>query len=1195
MFRKINLLLISMFVLLAEGEVFSQGMKSINSTLDADLRHDFYFLGNSGIGDPKQLDEVIGGLYKNAEHSPGTVIFLGNSVPLNNRRLNKHGVNIGIPTGKILNQTKGLFKKGFSVHYLPGVSEWSFGLNGFKHLQQELEQELSSKEIFLPRHGCPIEKRKVNTKVDLLLIDSYWAMMNWDTMPGINSGCEIQSREDFYIEIEDEIVKSQGKTLIVGMHHPLVSLGPNGSPRGFGLNPNSLNDPDYRYFRERVGTIAKQWPNVIFVAAHEQSLQVQFMDQSPMFVSGSASRVTKVRRSNSDEDFALASPGFLRVSVYGNGTVWAEFFAKDNGFAKPVYKQEIQSGYEQQNLTTEIFSDSLVRTSIYAHKPLVDNTINRTMFGSNYMQDYITSIGVRAVNLDTLKGGLKVIRKGGGHQTQSLRLMDKQERQYTLRSLEKNALRFVQHFIYKTHYLSPEYQETYLLRMLQEYWTTANPYGVLTIAELSDALAILHPSPSLYFVPSQPALGKFNEDFGNKLYYFEEHLSDGHGDVEKLGYSDEIISSFKLLKKLKSRNRVTIDKSLYIRNRIFDNLIGDWDRHADQWRWARYRKADGLDYYRPIPRDRDQAYSNFEGIVLRTLTLLAPPLRFMQKYGSEYKHIKWFNDAGDDLDLAVLDAHNLEDWLREARFIKQHLTDTVISRAFDQLPKEVDETRAEKVKLTLKMRIEKVESLAVELYNNLSRNVLITGTKGNDTFAIVRNADGSVFIKGNSKDEKGRQPFWQQTYDPKVTREIWVYGLEGEDLFEISGSGKGNIMVRIIGGNGQDSYKATNKRGLRIYDYLSEPNSIQGSVRRKLSDRYDLNTYHFKKHPRTIGFTSPILAYERDNKLTLGFQYSATYRSLYREPFTSHHKFSARYFSGTSGAALDYSGEFTEVLPKLNFGINAGYSSPNHILNFFGYGNQSINPEEQLGVEYNQVRIRRVHLEPKLIRQGFKNSKLSLSAIYDYYKVERSPRRFISNGTISEELFGGNHFFGAAANYYYENFDSALQPRLGLGYGITVGFTVNPDTKLGYSYLIPELQITNKLDINGRWVLATKLKGQLIGNDHFAFYQAATLGGFEGLRGFRQQRFAGKSAIYQTTDLRIAIGQLNQGILPTAITLYGGFDYGRVGHPKERSNHWHTSSGGGAYINLMGFLTGNIAYFNSIEGGRLVVGLSVPF
>lgn len=1194
MLRKVKFLLIPLFVLIAVGEVLGQGNQIMDPSLEAGIRHDFYFLGNSGIGDPRQLDEVMGGLYNKAEQCPGTVVFLGNSVPFKSK-LKKRSAKVNIPTANILKQAKGLFQKDFNVHYLPGVSEWSFGLKGLRHLQHELEQELSKKDIFLPRNGCPIEKRKVNKKVHLLLIDSYWAMMNWDTMPGINAGCDIQSREDFYIEIEDEIVKSQGKTLIIAMHHPLVSLGPLGNPRGFGLNPSSLNDPDYRYFRERVGTIAQQWPNVIFVAAHEQSLQLQFVDQSPMLVSGSASQITKVRKSKKDEDFALAAPGFIRISVYGNGSVWAEFFAKDNGFTKPIFKQEIQPAPKKRAMISKIFSDSLVRASIYSHKPLSNNTINRALFGANYMGDYITSVGVRAVNLDTLKGGLKVIRKGGGHQTQSLRLKDPQGRQYTLRSLEKSALRFVQHFIYKTHYLSPEYQETYLLRVLQEYWTTANPYGVLTIGELSDALAILHPSPSLYFVPSQPALGKFNEGFGNRLYYFEEHLSDGHGDEEKLGFSDEIISSFKLLEKLHNRNRATIDKSLYIRNRIFDNLIGDWDRHADQWRWARFKKADGLEYYRPIPRDRDQAYSNFDGIFLRTLTLLAPPLRFMQRYGSDYKHIKWFNDAGDDLDLAVLDDHNLEDWLREARFIKQHLTDTVISRAFDKLPKEVDETRKEKVELTLKARLEKVESLAVELYKNLSRNILVAGTEGADTFTIVRNPDGSVFIEGNITGEKGREPFWQQTYDPKVTREIWIYGLEGEDRFEISGLGKGNIFLRIIGGHGQDYYKAINKRGVRIYDYHSEPNSIQGSIRRKLSDRYDLNTYHYKKHPRTIGFASPILAYERDNELTLGFRYSATYRSMYREPFTYQHKLSARYFSGTTGAALEYSGEFAEVLSKINFGIDARYSSPNHVLNFFGFGNQSSNFESQFGVEYNQVRIQRVGLEPKLLWRGYKNSKLSLSATYDYYEVERSPGRFISSGIISEELFEGSHFLGAAATYYYENFDSALQPRLGLGYGITAGFTVNPDTKLGYSYLMPELRITNKVDLNGRLVLATKIKGQLIGNDHFAFYQAVTLGGMQGLRGFRQQRFAGKNAFYQTTDLRIGLGQMNKGILPAAITIYGGFDYGRVWHPEERSNLWHTSYGGGVYINLMGFLTGNTAYFGSPEGGRLVLGLSVPF
>jgi hypothetical protein len=38
-------------------------------------------------------------------------------------------------------------------------------------------------------------------------------------------------------------------------------------------------------------------------------------------------------------------------------------------------------------------------------------------------------------------------------------------------------------------------------------------------------------------------------------------------------------------------------------------LIGDWDRHYDQWRWAEYKKK-GQVIYRPIPRDRDQAFQN---------------------------------------------------------------------------------------------------------------------------------------------------------------------------------------------------------------------------------------------------------------------------------------------------------------------------------------------------------------------------------------------------------------------------------------------------------------------------------------------------------------------------------------------------------------------------------------------------------
>lgn len=75
MLRKVKFLLIPLFVLIAVGEVLGQGNQIMDPSLEAGIRHDFYFLGNSGIGDPRQLDEVMGGLYNKAEQCPGLSYF----------------------------------------------------------------------------------------------------------------------------------------------------------------------------------------------------------------------------------------------------------------------------------------------------------------------------------------------------------------------------------------------------------------------------------------------------------------------------------------------------------------------------------------------------------------------------------------------------------------------------------------------------------------------------------------------------------------------------------------------------------------------------------------------------------------------------------------------------------------------------------------------------------------------------------------------------------------------------------------------------------------------------------------------------------------------------------------------------------------------------------------------------------------
>ena len=41
--------------------------------------------------------------------------------------------------------------------------------------------------------------------------------------------------------------------------------------------------------------------------------------------------------------------------------------------------------------------------------------------------------------------------------------------------------------------------------------------------------------------------------------------------------------------------------------------IGDFDRHADRWRWAETKTEDKTHIFSPIPRDRVSGFASFDG------------------------------------------------------------------------------------------------------------------------------------------------------------------------------------------------------------------------------------------------------------------------------------------------------------------------------------------------------------------------------------------------------------------------------------------------------------------------------------------------------------------------------------------------------------------------------------------------------
>ena len=100
-------------------------------------------------------------------------------------------------------------------------------------------------------------------------------------------------------------------------------------------------------------------------------------------------------------------------------------------------------------------------------------------------------------------------------------------------------------------------------------------------------------------------------------------------------------------------------------------------------------------------------------------------------------------------------------------------------------------------------------------------------------------------------------------------------------------------------------------------------------------------------------------------------------------------------------------------------------------------------------------------------------------------------------------------------------------------------------TSKGFGYLIPELSFDYKLDSSGQLVFATKSRGHINFGDDFEFYQAATAGAEMDLRGYRHERFTGKTAFIQSSDLRLNLRKVKTGLLPLNIGIYGGFDFAK--------------------------------------------------
>src|SRR6185503_6622942 len=87
-------------------------------------------------------------------------------------------------------------------------------------------------------------------------------------------------------------------------------------------------------------------------------------------------------------------------------------------------------------LSAQIDTSQYVITA--ASKNYERNPSYQKKWGEHYRKEWSTPVKFKKVKLDTLAGGLTPYQAGGGRQSNSLRLRDKDGREYVLRSIEKS-------------------------------------------------------------------------------------------------------------------------------------------------------------------------------------------------------------------------------------------------------------------------------------------------------------------------------------------------------------------------------------------------------------------------------------------------------------------------------------------------------------------------------------------------------------------------------------------------------------------------------------------------------------------------------------------------------------------------------------------------------------------------------------
>ncbi len=397
------------------------------------------------------------------------------------------------------------------------------------------------------------------------------------------------------------------------------------------------------------------------------------------------------------------------------------------------------------------------------------------------------TVRLPVIDLDSVGGGLHPEELIGGKQTVGLRLNGRDGLEYEFRPIVKNAERVLPSWLRK----GP------IVNELSDQMAAQFPFSATVVAELLDAVGIPVPKPMPSVMPNDQRLGEYRSIFAGRVGMIAMNPNERKGGKAGFAGYTRVVDGDEIFGRTRQDTLAEFDAQAYLRVRLIDMLVGDWDRHVKQWRWGRLLRDRGP--WEPIPEDRDWAFSRMDGFVGALARVMLPRYVGFSESFPAVKRLAW---AAEPLDRRVLNTLDRADFVAAAREIHAVLTDSALAAAVGVLPLPYRKLERDRLLPALRARRDALVEYGDDYYEHVARTVHVFGfDRSRDVVEFVRATDNRVRVRVRSGGPTGTIRF-DRIIDARDTREVRLFISPGED--RVTGADDLPFRVRIADPKGAD-------------------------------------------------------------------------------------------------------------------------------------------------------------------------------------------------------------------------------------------------------------------------------------------------------------------------------------------------------------------------------------------------------